>query len=79
MVPLLEHLDDELLDVADVSDTSWTNRSCGVCIGFWWHRVYPTFAFAQVLLRLLPGVSWFLELRHVPRLQALSGRVALLT
>jgi hypothetical protein len=45
----------------------------------WWHRVYPTFAFAQVLLRLLPDVSWFLELRHVPSLQALSGRVALLT
>ena len=62
-----------------MSDTSWTNRSCGVCIGMWWHRVYRTFAFAQVLLRLLPDVSWFLELGHVPRLQALSGRVAILT
>jgi hypothetical protein len=62
-----------------MSVTLWTNRSCGVCIGIWWHRVYPTFAFAQVLLRLLPGVSWFLELRHVPILQALSGSATLLT
>jgi hypothetical protein len=62
-----------------MSNSSWMNRSCDVCIGIWWHGVYPTFAFAQMLLRLLPDVSWFLELRHVRRLQALSGRVALLT
>jgi hypothetical protein len=77
-VPLLEHLDDELLGDADVChlvDEQVLRRlHCHLVA-----RVYPTFAFAQVLLRLLPGVSWFLELRHVPILQALSGSATLLT